>query len=182
MAEARELLQANQPTAAVESLEKALPFAEGDKSYLELLRTAYTAEMQSLQLRNADEKLLAGVRTKLQLIPGGSPPIPDTVSPAVEALKSALANTEIKTSAIPVISNVSATQVTDPAQIRELLGRQVGEPVLWEESNRRMGADGAKRFVEVGPGKVLSGLARKIVEGSETVNVESWPHIETWTG
>ena len=72
MAEARELLQANQPTAAVESLEKALPFAEGDKSYLELLRTAYTAEMQSLQLRNADEKLLATVRTKLQLIPGGS--------------------------------------------------------------------------------------------------------------
>ena len=89
MAEARELLQANQPTAAVEALEKALPFAEGDKSYLELLRTAYTAEMQSLQLRNADEKLLASVRTKLQLIPGGSPPNTETVSPATEALKQA---------------------------------------------------------------------------------------------
>lgn len=89
MAEARELLQANQSNAAVESLEKTLPFAEGDKSYLELLRTAYTAEMQSLQLRNADEKLLASVRTKLQLIPGGSQPIPDTVSPAMEALKQA---------------------------------------------------------------------------------------------
>ncbi|KAF0244955.1 MAG: acyl-carrier-protein [Planctomycetota bacterium] len=101
---------------------------------------------------------------------------------AVEALKAALARTEIKTSVIPVVSNVTAAPVTDPAQIRELLGRQVGEPVLWEDSNRRMGADGAKRFVEVGPGKVLTGLARKIVEGSETVNVEAWSGVEAWTG
>ena len=47
----------------------------------------------------------------------------------------------------------------------------MGEPVLWEDSNRRMGTDGVRRFVEVGPGKVLTGLARKIVDGSETVNI-----------
>ncbi|MEK7467320.1 MAG: ACP S-malonyltransferase [Planctomycetota bacterium] len=104
------------------------------------------------------------------------------MAPAVEALKAALANAEIKTSVIPVVSNVTAAPVYEPGKIRELLGRQVGEPVLWEESNRRMGADGVKRFVEAGPGKVLTGLARKIVDGSETVNVEGWANVEAWTG
>lgn len=101
---------------------------------------------------------------------------------AVETLKAALAKTEIRAPRIPVISNVTAAPATDPAQIRELLGRQVGESVLWEESNRRMGADGVKRFVEVGPGKVLTGLARKIVDGSETVNVEAWANVEAFSG
>lgn len=99
---------------------------------------------------------------------------------AVQTLKSALAGTEIRASRIPVVSNVNAAPVSDPAQIRELLGRQVGESVLWEDSLRRMGADGVKRFVEVGPGKVLTGLARKIVDGSETVNVENWAGVEAW--
>jgi [acyl-carrier-protein] S-malonyltransferase len=99
---------------------------------------------------------------------------------AVEALKSALAKTEIKTPRLPVVSNVTAAAATEPALIRELLGRQVGESVLWEESMRRIGGQGVRRFVEVGPGKVLSGLARKIVDGSETVNVESWANVETW--
>jgi [acyl-carrier-protein] S-malonyltransferase len=104
------------------------------------------------------------------------------MAPAVAALQSALATTQVKTPLIPVISNVSAAPVTDAARIRELLGRQVGEPVLWEDSNRRMGADGVKRFVEAGPGKVLTGLARKIVDGSETVNIEAWANVEAWTG
>ncbi len=99
---------------------------------------------------------------------------------AVQTLKSALAGTEIRAPRIPVVSNVNAAPVSDPAQIRELLGRQVGESVLWEDSLRRMGADGVKRFVEVGPGKVLTGLARKIVDGSETVNVENWAGVEAW--
>ena len=43
-----------------------------------------------------------------------------------------------------------------------------------------MGVEGVKRFVEVGPGRVLSGLARKIVDGSETANVEGWASVETW--
>ncbi|MCE9584735.1 MAG: ACP S-malonyltransferase [Planctomycetes bacterium] len=102
------------------------------------------------------------------------------MAPAVEALKAALAKTEIRVPRIPVVSNVTAAPVSDPAAIRELLGRQVGEPVLWEDSMRRIGADGVKRFVEVGPGRVLSGLARKIVDGSETANVEGWVSVETW--
>jgi len=102
------------------------------------------------------------------------------MAPAVETLRAALANTEIKTPAIPVVSNVTAQATTEPARIRELLGRQVGESVLWEDSMKLMGQSGVKRFVEVGPGRVLSGLARKIVAESETVNIEGWAQVESW--
>ncbi|NUN47878.1 MAG: ACP S-malonyltransferase [Candidatus Brocadiae bacterium] len=102
------------------------------------------------------------------------------MAPAVEALRQALAGTEIRAPRIPVISNVTAAEAVEPGQIRELLGRQVGESVLWEESMRRLGAAGVGRFVELGPGKVLTGLARKIVDGAVTVNVEGWANVDAW--
>ncbi|MBI2921827.1 MAG: ACP S-malonyltransferase [Planctomycetes bacterium] len=102
------------------------------------------------------------------------------MQPAVEALREALAKTVIRTPSIPVVSNVTAGAITDPNSIRELLGRQVGESVLWEDSMRLMGQAGVKRFVEIGPGRVLSGLAKKTVPEAETANVEGWAHIEAW--
>jgi len=63
---------------------------------------------------------------------------------------------------IPVVSNVDARPHEDPEEIRQLLIRQVLQPVLWEESMRYLLDEGFDQFYEVGPGRVLRGLLRRI--------------------
>lgn len=71
----------------------------------------------------------------------------------------------------PLISNVTAQPVTDAAQIRSLLARQVSSPVEWVASVRRMVADGVDTFVECGPGNALTGMVRRIAPQARTFNV-----------
>lgn len=82
--------------------------------------------------------------------------------PADERLGEALASAALKTPEIPVVSNVDAAVHVDPAEIRGLLVRQVVSPVRWEDSVRRMLAEGVDEFYEIGPGKVLKGLLKRI--------------------
>ena len=89
------------------------------------------------------------------------------MQPAVERLRVAVAKVEMRTGRIPVVSNVDAQPYTDPTKIRELLIRQVVSPVLWESSMRRLLADGYIQFYEVGPGKVLRGLMKRIDRGAK---------------
>jgi [acyl-carrier-protein] S-malonyltransferase len=84
------------------------------------------------------------------------------MNPAVERLRSALAQIVIRPPAIPVISNVDARPHDDPEEIRELLVRQVVSPVRWEDSLRRLLGEGFNQFYEVGPGNVLRGLLKRI--------------------
>lgn len=86
----------------------------------------------------------------------------EIMAPAVERLRGALADAKMQKPTIPVYSNVDAAPHDDPAEIRELLVRQVSRPVLWEASLRRMLDDGFDRFYEVGPGRVLRGLLRRV--------------------
>jgi [acyl-carrier-protein] S-malonyltransferase len=81
---------------------------------------------------------------------------------AVERLREALTETRIGQPAIPVISNVDAAAHFEPDEIRELLVRQIVSPVRWEESMRNLLADGYDQFYEVGPGRVLRGLLKRI--------------------
>lgn len=81
---------------------------------------------------------------------------------ACEALAEALQNVTISPPRIPVISNVDAQPHTDPQEIREILVRQVVNPVLWEDSVRTLIGAGVTRFYEVGPGRVLKGLMKRI--------------------
>ncbi len=81
---------------------------------------------------------------------------------ATEKLAEVLNSVEIKSPRIPVISNVDAESHSDPAEIREILVRQVVHPVLWEKSVRRLMDLGVEHFAEVGPGKVLKGLMKRI--------------------
>jgi len=87
-------------------------------------------------------------------------------SPLMESaragLKAALERTEIRDAALPVYANVTARPVQQSAEIRDLLVRQLTSPVRWEESVMNMVAAGATEFVEVGPGKVLQGLVKRI--------------------
>lgn len=81
---------------------------------------------------------------------------------AVDRLEAALANIPLAKPSLPVVSNVDAQQHDDPEEIRSLLARQIVSPVLWEDSLRRLLAEGYDRFYEVGPGRVLRGLLKRI--------------------
>jgi [acyl-carrier-protein] S-malonyltransferase len=84
------------------------------------------------------------------------------MKPADLALAEVLAEVDIRPPEIPVVSNVDAQTHSDPEEIRELLIRQVLSPVRWEDSIQKMLNDGCDEFYEVGPGKVLKGLLKRI--------------------
>jgi [acyl-carrier-protein] S-malonyltransferase len=81
---------------------------------------------------------------------------------AVAKLSAALAGIPLKAPRIPVVSNVDARSHDDPEEIRELLPKQIVSPVLWEQSVRGLLAEGFDEFYEVGPGRVLRGLMKRI--------------------
>jgi [acyl-carrier-protein] S-malonyltransferase len=82
--------------------------------------------------------------------------------PADQQLAEVLAAAEFRPPRIPVYSNVDAQPHQDPADLRDLLVRQVIAGVRWEDSMRRMLADGFDTFHEIGPGRVLAGLMKRI--------------------
>lgn len=84
------------------------------------------------------------------------------MQPAVAKLTDALANVPMKKPRIPVVSNVDALPHDDPEEIRNLLIRQVVSPVRWEDSLRYLMGQGFDKFYEVGPGRVLRGLMKRI--------------------
>lgn len=96
----------------------------------------------------------------------------EIMKPADSRLSEALAGVGLKKPEIPVISNVDAEIHEEPDEIRELLVRQVVSPVLWEDSLRTMLAAGFDEFYEIGPGKVLKGLMKRVDRkiSCETVN------------
>ncbi len=86
----------------------------------------------------------------------------EIMKPADERLAEALAGVEIKTPRIPVISNVDVQSHTDTAEIRDILVRQVLNPVRWEDDIKAMLAAGIEEFYEIGPGRVLTSLLKRI--------------------
>ena len=103
----------------------------------------------------------AGAKRALRLPVGGAFHSP-LMEPAREELAKAIAETPFSKPVCPVYQNVSTTAVTDPEEIKKKLIAQLTAPVKWTQSVRNMVADGATVFVEVGPGKVLQGLVKKI--------------------
>ena len=79
---------------------------------------------------------------------------------------------EIHDSAIPYIANVTAVYVTDKGQVKPLLEKQVSSSVRWQQTVERMIADGVDTFIEIGPGKTLSGFMRKINRDMKVINIE----------
>jgi [acyl-carrier-protein] S-malonyltransferase len=88
------------------------------------------------------------------------------MAPAADAMREALAGVRLVAPAVPVVANVEARPVSDPARIRDCLVRQVTGTVRWRESVAWLAGEGVDRFVEVGAGKVLTGLMRRIASGA----------------
>jgi [acyl-carrier-protein] S-malonyltransferase len=95
----------------------------------------------------------------------------DIMKPADENLAQALDKVQLTPCRLPVWSNVDAQPHTDPGEIRGLLVRQVLQPVLWEKTLRNLLAQGIDRFYEIGPGRVLAGLLKRIDRKMECRNV-----------
>jgi len=93
------------------------------------------------------------------------------MQPAADEMAEALGNVEVKTPAIPLVANVTASRVTDPETIRKQLVEQVTGMVRWRESVLYMEAQGVAALVEVGAGKALSSMAKRIAKDVETFNV-----------
>lgn len=113
-------------------------------------------------VKEACEKMKeAGAKRALLLPVGGAFHSP-LMKPAEDQLAAAIAQTPFATPRCPIYQNVSTTAVSEPEQIKANLIAQLTAPVKWTQSVQQMIADGASHFIEVGPGKVLSGLVKKI--------------------
>jgi [acyl-carrier-protein] S-malonyltransferase len=113
-------------------------------------------------VKRANEKMLeAGARRALLLPVGGAFHSP-LMEPAREELAKAIEETVFDTPIAPVYQNVVAKAVTNPDEIKQNLISQLTAPVRWTQTIQQMIADGGNEFIEVGPGKVLLGLLRKI--------------------
>lgn len=113
----------------------------------------------------------AGARRALVLPVGGAFHSP-LMEPAREDLAKAIEEAVIKTPICPVYQNVSAKAVTDPAEIKKNLVAQLTAPVKWTQTMQNMIADGADNIIEVGPGKVLQGLFKKVDRQIATESAE----------
>ncbi|MCY8623079.1 ACP S-malonyltransferase [Bacillus spizizenii] len=100
------------------------------------------------------------------------------MKPAAEKLKEVLDSCDIKDASVPVISNVSADVMTEKAEIKEKLIEQLYSPVRFEESINKLIAEGVTIFIEIGPGKVLSGLVKKVNRRLKTIAVSDPETIE----
>lgn len=97
---------------------------------------------------------------------------------AGEKLAGELEGVEIHDIAIPYIANVTADYVKDKADVKPLLQKQVSSSVKWQQTIERMIADGVDTFVEIGPGKTLSGFMRKINKEMKVINIEKVEDLE----
>lgn len=99
---------------------------------------------------------------------------------AGERLGEALADVSIQPIQVPYLTNVTADYVKDPAEVKDYLIRQVSSSVRWQQTIERLIADGAEEFVEIGPGRSLSGFMKKISRDVTTCNIDKMEDFEKY--
>lgn len=99
---------------------------------------------------------------------------------AGEKLAAELEQVPLRGIAVPYVSNVTADFVTDAAQVKGLLQKQVSSPVRWQQSVERLLAEGADEFVEIGPGHTLSGFVKKINRDAAVYHIEKPEDLEAY--
>jgi [acyl-carrier-protein] S-malonyltransferase len=160
---------------AAEAAEGEICGAANDNGGGQVVVSGHKAAVERA-IRIAQEK---GAK-RAMLLPVSAPFHCALMQPAAEAMAEALAKVEVNTPVVPVVANVTADFVTDPAEIRDLLVRQVTGTVRWRESVAFMAARGATRFVEIGSGKVLAGLIRRIADGAAASSIGAPADVEAF--
>lgn len=112
-----------------------------------------------------------GIRTIKLAVAGAFHTI--IMEPALDRLAKILSNTSIASTNVPVLANVDSMEHTDSISIKNKLARQVVEPVLWENCIRKILDSGVEKLYEVGPGRVLAGLTKRINRKIEIVNIQA---------
>jgi [acyl-carrier-protein] S-malonyltransferase len=133
---------------------------------------------ENAALEEASRLALAAGARKCVRLNVSAPFHSSLMAPAARALRADLDRTEIRDPQIPVVANIHADYVRTADEVRKALGLQVAGPVRWEESVRRLIADGATTFVEVGPGRVLTGLLRQMARDVAALHVEDPSSLE----
>lgn len=106
------------------------------------------------------------------LLPVSAPFHCSMLKPAGDKLAIELDKVQLGKMSLPVVTNITAEYNTDVSKVKDLLIRQVSNPVLWENSVNRMLENGVDTFIEIGPGKVLCGFVKKINKEVKTFNIE----------
>ncbi|MCF4098084.1 ACP S-malonyltransferase [Maritalea mediterranea] len=118
---------------------------------------------------------------RAMLLPVSAPFHCSMMGPAAEAMESALASAEVKEPVVPVVANVLATPISDPAEIKKRLVKQVCGKVRWSQSVTWMTTEGGiDTLVELGTGKVLTGLARRINRDANALAINTPDDIEKY--
>ena len=120
----------------------------------------------------AAEKMKEAGAKRAVMLPVSAPFHSRLMEPAAKRLQEELDKIEVKDAQIPVVANITGETLKDGATIKGALVKQAAAPVLWEDCVATMVHFGATRFVEVGPGKVLTGFTKKINKAMELANVE----------
>lgn len=129
-------------------------------------------------VKEACEALKAAGAKRAILLPVSAPFHSTLMQPAADRLKEVLDAIEVSDAKIPVIANVTARPEQKGDEIRQVLVKQAASPVLWEDSVRYMMENGVDTFIEVGPGKVLTGFVKKIDRSFTGQNVEDLASLE----
>ena len=116
---------------------------------------------------------------KAMLLPVSAPFHCTLMQPAAERLEAVLAGVAAADPQVPVISNVEALPNRTGHRVKELLVAQVCAPVRWDESVQQLATLGVTHYIEIGPGKVLSGLVKRIVKDAAVANFESAASLDT---
>lgn len=127
---------------------------------------------EELAVEKACEELKERGARRAMILPVGGAFHSPLMEPAREELAAAIKETKFKEPVCPIYQNVSTFAVTDPEEIKENLMFQLTAPVKWTQSVQNMIKDGATEFIEVGPGKVLQGLVKKIDRNTNVSSAE----------
>lgn len=177
-----------------EYMQEAVPYGEGamaavlkaDRDLVERICAEVSGLVQAVNYNSPQQIVIAGetaavgeagarlkeAGARASTLPVSAPFHSTLMEPAEERLREDVERIGFSDPQVPVYVNVDANPVTDAAAAKDALIRQVSRPVLWEESVRKMIEDGVSLFVEVGPGRVLSGLLVRIDKGAGRVSVQ----------
>lgn len=116
-----------------------------------------------------------------KLLPVSAPFHSSLMAPAADKMRDALGKAAIKSPSTPLVANVTARETTSPAEIRDLLVKQVTGRVRWTESVSYMADKGCDTFIEVGSGKVLAGLIKRIAKDAKTISLGEPGDLDAFT-